>query len=170
MTENDLFDKNEIALIQSFLGNYISQNQDNVNSKELNDTPVLAYRSTCRRNEKNWKKIIKGVGVMKATKNNIKLLNEYIQDIGRATEFIESRFLLSPEEFMRLPYATQKNVYEKHLVIFTWIRHDLNALYSIVNDKEYKPFNGEKFYQTWLKLRENERSKKKKLSDFLKED
>ena len=47
---------------------------------------------------------------MKATKNNIKLLNEYIQDIGRATEFIESRFLLSPEEFMKLPYATQKNL------------------------------------------------------------
>ena len=106
---------------------------------------------------------------MKATKKNIKLLNEYIQDIGRATMFINSRHLLSPEDFVNLPFTVQKSIYERHLVIFTWIRHDLEMLYSIVNDREYKPFNGEKFYQTWLKSKERQRKKKKRLADFLKD-
>jgi hypothetical protein len=42
-------------------------------------------------------------------------------------------------------------------------------LYSIVNDREYKPFDGEKFYQTWLKSKERQKKKKKSLADFLKD-
>ena len=106
---------------------------------------------------------------MRSTKKNIKLLNEYIQDIGRATMFIYSRHLLSPEDFIKLPYTAQKNIYEKHLVIFTWIRHDLDILYSIVNDREYEPFNGEKHYQRWLKSKEKQQKNKKRMADYLKD-
>ena len=106
---------------------------------------------------------------MRATKKSIKLLNEYIQDIGRATMFVNSRHLLSPEDFIKLPFTTEKNIYERHLVIFTWIRHDLEVLYSIVNDREYKLFDGEKFYQTWLKSKERQKKKKRSLVDFLKD-
>jgi hypothetical protein len=42
-------------------------------------------------------------------------------------------------------------------------------LYSIVNDREYTPFNGEKFYQMWLKSKEKQKKKKKRLADFIKD-
>ena len=130
--------------------------------------PVLytLYRGNEKKTRRNQ---IKGGDFMRATKKNIKLLNEYIHDIGRATMFIYSRHLLTPDEFIRMPLATQKLIYEGHLVIFTWIRHDLDILYSIVNDKEYKPFNGEKHYQRWLKSKEKQPKKKYRLTNDLKD-
>ena len=59
-----------------------------------------------------------------------------------------------------------KDQYHKTIVI---ISNDLEMLYSIVNDREYKPFNGEKFYQTWLKSKERQKKKKNSLADFLKD-
>ena len=82
---------------------------------------------------------------------------------------ITPKNILPAEEFVNLPMSTMKHVYEKQLTIFKWISHDLEMLYNIVNDKEFEPFDGDKYFQRWLKQKENARNKKKKLSDFLKD-
>ncbi len=108
---------------------------------------------------------------MKATCRDKKSqLNKSLGDMFSAMLHITPKNILPPEEFVRLPMSTMKYIYEKQMfIIFKWIGHDLEVLYKIVNDKEYEQFDGEKCFQTWLKLKENERSKKKKLSDFLKD-
>lgn len=108
---------------------------------------------------------------MRATRKNKKnLTNQYLKDIVVAMSHVSPKNILPAEEFVRLPMATMKHVYDKQLTVLKWIRHDIEVLYNIVNDKEFEPFDGNKYFQTWLKLKENENKKKKKLSDFIKED